>query len=176
MGFLDSYKRLEKLCGEVMNDDRRITAYIEEMNNTPMGSLHVSTWNEDLKKLKYYRHIRNQISHEPGYTERNSVTASDVKWIDDFYIRIMQQKDPLTLYHKSVKRRSVQKAAASRKTPAKIPSKAPTRVPSKKTAKAPAKRPAKKKSGMPKGCATALVIVGLSALIAGAVVLISHLI
>ena len=32
MGFLDSYKRLEKLCGEVMNDDRRITAYIEEMN------------------------------------------------------------------------------------------------------------------------------------------------
>ena len=47
MGFLDSYKRLEKLCGEVMNDDRRITAYIEEMNNTPMGSLHVSTWNED---------------------------------------------------------------------------------------------------------------------------------
>lgn len=168
MGFLDSYKRLEKLCGEVMNDDRRITAYIEEMNNTPMGSLHVSTWNEDLKKLKYYRHIRNQISHEPGYTERNSVTASDVKWIDDFYIRIMQQKDPLTLYHKSVKRRSVQKKAASRKAPAKIPSK--------KSAKAPAKRPAKKKSGMPKGCATALVIVGLSALIAGAVVLISHLI
>ena len=88
----------------------------------------------------------------------------------------MQQKDPLTLYHKSVKRRSVQKAAASRKTPAKIPSKAPARVPAKKSAKAPARRPAKKKSGMPKGCATALVIVGLSALIAGAVVLISHLI
>ena len=52
MGFLDSYKRLEKLCGEVMNDDRRITAYIEAMNNTPMGSLHVSTWNEDLKDFE----------------------------------------------------------------------------------------------------------------------------
>ena len=176
MGFLDSYKRLEKLCGEVMNDDKRITAYIDEMNNTPMGSLHVSTWNEDLKKLKHYRWVRNQIAHNPDATEKNMTTSTDVKWIDDFYIRIMHQKDPLTLYHKAVRKRSVQKATASRKTTAKTPSKAPTRVPSKKSAKAPAKRPTKKKSGMPKGCATALVIVGLSALIAAAVVLLTKVI
>ena len=100
MGFLDSYKRLEKLCGEVMNDDKRITAYIDEMNNTPMGSLHVSTWNEDLKKLKHYRWVRNQIAHNPDATEKNMTNSSDVKWIDDFYIRIMHQKDPLTMYYK----------------------------------------------------------------------------
>lgn len=33
MGFIDSYKRLEKLCGEVLNDDKRIPAYIDEMKN-----------------------------------------------------------------------------------------------------------------------------------------------
>ena len=30
MGFIDSYKRLEKLCGEVMDDEKRLSAYIDE--------------------------------------------------------------------------------------------------------------------------------------------------
>ena len=176
MGFLDSYKRLEKLCGEVMNDDKRITAYIDEMNNTPMGSLHVSTWNEDLKKLKHYRWVRNQIAHNPDATEKNMTTSTDVKWIDDFYIRIMHQKDPLTLYHKAVRKRSVQKATVARKCTA------TTKVPSKTTSKpaargaAKSKRSSKKKSEMPKGCATAVAIVIISALIAAAVVVIKNII
>ena len=36
MGFIESYKHLEKLCSEVMRDDRRISAYIDEMMNTPV--------------------------------------------------------------------------------------------------------------------------------------------
>ena len=51
MGFIDSYKHLEKLCGEVLNDDRRISAYIDEMVRTPRGYYYVRTWNEDLKNL-----------------------------------------------------------------------------------------------------------------------------
>ena len=27
MSFTESYKQLEKLCGEIMNDDRRVSAY-----------------------------------------------------------------------------------------------------------------------------------------------------
>ena len=42
MGFIESYKHLEKLCGEVLNDDRRISAYIDKMINTPRGSYPVS--------------------------------------------------------------------------------------------------------------------------------------
>ena len=71
MGFIDSYKHLEKLCGEVLNDDRRVSAYIDEMLRTPRGSYYVRTWDEDLKNLKHYRWVRNQISHEPGCTEQN---------------------------------------------------------------------------------------------------------
>lgn len=60
MGFWDSYKHLEKLCGEVLSDDRHISAYIDEMINSPRGSCLVRNWNNDLNRLKHYRSIRNQ--------------------------------------------------------------------------------------------------------------------
>lgn len=101
MGFIESYKHLEKLCGEVLNDDRRISAYIDEMINTPRGSYLVRGWDDDLKQLKRYRWVRNQIAHEPDCTEQNMCESGDAEWLDDFYSRIMNQIDPLTLYAKA---------------------------------------------------------------------------
>ncbi len=101
MGFIKSYKHLEKLCGEIMNDDRRISAYIDEMINTPRGSFLIRGWDDDLKHLKHYRWIRNQIVHEPNCTEQNMCEPCDTEWLDDFYSRIMNQIDPLTLYAKA---------------------------------------------------------------------------
>lgn len=109
MGFIESYKHLEKLCGEVLNDDRRISAYIDEMINTPRGSYLVSGWDNDLKQLKHYRWVRNQISHEPSCTEENMCESGDTAWLNNFYSRIMNQTDPLTLYAKATKPRPVQK-------------------------------------------------------------------
>lgn len=37
MSFMNSYKHLEKLCGEIMRDERRVSAYIDEMTCTPFG-------------------------------------------------------------------------------------------------------------------------------------------
>ena len=105
MGFMDSYKRLEKICGEVMNDDRRVSAYIDEMINTPRGAFLVKGWEEDLKQLKHYRWVRNKISHDPECTEKNMCNPSDVQWIDNFYKRIMKQTDPLALYRKAKQRK-----------------------------------------------------------------------
>ena len=103
MGFIDSYKRLEKLCGEIMNDERKISAYIDEMISKPNGSNKVPGWDEDLKKLKHYRWVRNKIAHEPDCTEKNMCEPGDARWLDDFYSRIMNQKDPLALYRKASK-------------------------------------------------------------------------
>ena len=64
MGFIDSYKHLEKLCGDMLNDDRRVSAYIDEMLDTPRGAYLVTGWNEDLKMLKHYRWVRNRIVHD----------------------------------------------------------------------------------------------------------------
>ena len=104
MGFIDSYKRLEKLCGDVMGCDRPVTAYIDEMKATPRGANYVAGWGSDLEMLKRYRWIRNQIAHEPGCTEANMCGAGDAAWIDQFYGRIMDQTDPLALYEKEMKR------------------------------------------------------------------------
>ncbi len=111
MGFIESYKHLEKLCSEVLNDDRRISAYIDEMINTPRGSYFVRGWDNDLKQLKHYRWVRNQIAHEPDCTEYNMCEPSDTVWLDDFYSRIMNQTDPLALYSKAAKSRPAQKSA-----------------------------------------------------------------
>lgn len=46
MSFIESYKHLDKICGEVLNDDRRISAYIDEMKNTPRGSYLVRGWDD----------------------------------------------------------------------------------------------------------------------------------
>jgi hypothetical protein len=115
MGFMSSYKHLEKLCGEVMNDERKVSAYIDEMVKTPQGAGRVAGWNEDLKRLKHYRWVRNQIVHEPDCTEENMCDPEDVRWLKDFYDRIMDREDPLALYRKATHRTApVYPAAAPR--------------------------------------------------------------
>ena len=101
MSFIDSYKHLEKLCGEIFNDSRRLSAYIDEMINTEDGDFYVQNWNNDLKKLKHYRWIRNQIAHEPGCNEENMCEREDELWLNNFHTRIMNQTDPLSLYRKA---------------------------------------------------------------------------
>lgn len=109
MSFISSYKHLEKLCGDVLNDSRRISAYIDEMQSTPNGAFYVHSWDEDLKALKYYRWVRNQIAHEPDCDEQNMCDLSDALWLDDFYSRIMNQTDPLALYRKATAPRTTPK-------------------------------------------------------------------
>ena len=37
MGFMDSYKHLEKLCGDMFGDSRGVSAYIDAMLDNPRG-------------------------------------------------------------------------------------------------------------------------------------------
>ena len=105
MGFLESYKRLERLCRDVMDDDRRLSAYIDEMVRLTDGSRRVSGWDRDLKQLKHYRWVRNQIVHDPDCSEENMCGPEDVRWIEDFHARIMNQTDPLALYRRVTQER-----------------------------------------------------------------------
>ncbi len=100
MSFIDSYKRLEKICSELYDDNHGLSIYIDEMIGKPDGSYYVSSWNKDLKQLKHYRWVRNKIVHEPGCTEENMCSPSDIQWLDNFYSRIISTNDPLALYRK----------------------------------------------------------------------------
>lgn len=55
MGFNDSYKHLEKLCGEVLNDDRRVSAYIAKIPNLSNRS----------RRRLLHRHNRTAITENP---------------------------------------------------------------------------------------------------------------
>lgn len=109
MGFIDSYKRLEKICSEMYGDNHGLSIYIDEMISYSNGYYHVSVWNEDLRHLKHYRWIRNQIVHEPDCTEENMCNSYDIQWLDDFYSRIISGNDPLALYRKVKSQRRSQK-------------------------------------------------------------------
>jgi hypothetical protein len=103
--FIEAHKRLEKLCEDVMNAERGIKAYYTEMERLPRGEYLISGWKADLKNLKHYNWVRNQIAHEPGCTEENMCQPVDTLWLEDFYRRIMNQTDPLSLLRKATQPR-----------------------------------------------------------------------
>lgn len=105
MGFMDSYKHLERLCGDMLGDERRISAYIDEMYENTEGWDLVEGWESDLKKLKHYRWVRNRIVHEPDAYEDELCDAEDIEWLDDFYYRIIDREDPLNRYYEIVRSR-----------------------------------------------------------------------
>lgn len=111
MGFMESYKHLNKLCGEVLNDPRGVSAYIDEMQSQPRGTYLVRLWDEDLKRLRHCRRVRNQIAHEPDCSEENMCVSEDTAWLDDFYDRIMDQNDPLALYRTALRPKPASKPA-----------------------------------------------------------------
>lgn len=113
MGFIDSYKSLEKLCGEIYGNNHGVSAYIDNMIASPNGSYYVSGWDEDLKQLKHYRWLRNQIVHEPGCSEENMCEPGDIQWLNNFHSRIMSQSDPLTLYRKAKNAQTISKSKQS---------------------------------------------------------------
>ncbi len=106
MGFMDSYKRLEKLCGDMLGDERRISAYIDEMYENTEGWDLVDGWESDLKNLKYYRRIRNKLVHEPDAYEEELCDVEDIEWLEDFHYRIIDGEDPLSRYYKIVRARN----------------------------------------------------------------------
>ncbi len=111
MSFIESYKHLDKICGEMFETQYGVSAYIEEMLNNPHGSFLVRGWENDLKQLKHYRWIRNQIVHEPDCYEETMCEAGDDEWLDDFYERIINQTDPLAMYRKATRPQPAAKSA-----------------------------------------------------------------
>ena len=116
MGFINSYKQLEKLCNEIYCDNHGISSYIDDMSKLTSASYYVSSWDDDLKLLKHYRWIRNQIVHEPNCTEENLCEYEDAKWLENFHSRIMSGTDPLALYRKARSSQVTQKPKQAKST------------------------------------------------------------
>jgi hypothetical protein len=101
MSFIESYKRLDNLCKDLLNSEKGITTYIENIEQIKYTRYYTSNFDCDYKMLKHYRYIRNQIVHDNDATEDNMCDENDIIWIEQFYKNILNQTDPLSLYHKA---------------------------------------------------------------------------
>lgn len=81
-----------------------VTGYILDMEEIKNAGFYVSGWEEDYRRLKRYRHIRNRIAHENDADEENMCSAEDTQWIEDFYQSILEQADPLAVYYRKCRK------------------------------------------------------------------------
>ena len=99
--FLEEYKQLDKLCGELYDGQPGVTSYINEMKSMNWNDARdIPDWKSDLYELKRLRHIRNHLAHTEGAFDEKLCTNEDVNWVKDFRNRILKQTDPLALLQK----------------------------------------------------------------------------
>ena len=111
--FYEEFKRLDKLLSYAYGEMHGVTAYINDMK-TKYG-IGIIGWQEDLKKLKKLRDIRNKLSHEVGYGDIKRVSEDDILFIKNFYKRVLSGTDPLSQLNKK-NRNTVKKQQKNSKT------------------------------------------------------------
>ena len=96
--FFEEYKRLDKLCMDLLSSKSGVSEYISQMETTSSGQYYIPSWDRDYKMLKHLRWVRNQIAHDTmGGTLSEE---SDLKMVIDFYNRILSGEDPFTQLRK----------------------------------------------------------------------------
>lgn len=102
--FFEEFKKLEKLCGEMYGSHNSVTNYIDDMKDVPYSNYRdIPNWEDDLSQLKKMRHIRNNLAHEEGAFAKKVCTKNDIRWIQTFIKRIMNQSDPLAIQNRNQK-------------------------------------------------------------------------
>lgn len=108
--FFEEYKKLDRLCGDIYQDQHGISHYIDDMKTkSHADSCDIPDWKTDLNQLIRIRHIRNQMAHAEGAFEEELCTQYDIDWIKSFYQRILAQADPCAmLYQNTVIKKETQ--------------------------------------------------------------------
>ena len=99
--FLQVYKELDELCKQVLSSERGISQYIEELENEKKYALRIKILEEDYKRLKRLRWVRNQLVHDTDSFEKNLFDDKDVEWLKEFRKRIIQRKDSYALIYQA---------------------------------------------------------------------------
>ena len=103
--FMEAYKHLDKICGEIFNNEKGVTTYIYELERQRSGSFYVGSWDVTYQKLKKYRHIRNTYVHEVGTSSSEICSTEDINWLNSFHEDILQRRDPLAQYREILEKK-----------------------------------------------------------------------
>ena len=98
--FFEEYKRLDRLCGDMYSCQNGVSAYLTAMERKAVqGKSQVSCWDSDYSHLKHIRWVRNRIAHDSDPFQISE--AEDLKFVQDFYSRIITGQDALALLRKA---------------------------------------------------------------------------
>ena len=97
--FFEAYKRLDKLCMDLLSSNTGVSEYISQMEASTSGQRYVPSWNNDYQMLKHLRWVRNQIAHD--ITGGTISDEADLTMVRDFYERIFSGEDPFTQLRKA---------------------------------------------------------------------------
>lgn len=97
--FLDAYKQVEVLCGDLLSSSHGIRAYLEELERIPRFRL--PHGEEEYKNLKHLRWLRNKMVHDTVFF---NATEEDIRWLKMFYRRILQGEDSLAQWRRKQKK------------------------------------------------------------------------
>ena len=120
--FFDAFKQLDKICKEIYgdvasNNKLGVTLYLEDMDKKAYaGGLNIEGWNSDYMKLKRVRNIRNDLAHSENSFSYENCTMDDIDFVRSFYLRILNQSDPIALLERENNKRT-SKAPQSQATP-----------------------------------------------------------
>lgn len=92
--FFDDYKQLDAVCRDMFSCQNGIGEYIVQMEQNSFMQHRVPLWNEDYRKLKRWRWLRNQIAHTTSSTECGQ---EDIEQLRSFHNRILNRQDSLAV-------------------------------------------------------------------------------
>lgn len=99
--FLEEYKRLDKLCQDMLSSLSGVSEYINRMESFyKEGSYYIDDWNENYKTLKHLRWLRNNIVHN---VDESDCSFEELETLKYFYRDILVQEDPLARLYKKNK-------------------------------------------------------------------------
>ena len=111
---LEEYKYVDAICRDMLGAEKGVTAYIEQLDETPVTVRYwITEWNDEYKQLKHIRWLRNQIVHSTGSVE---CSQSDLDWLKGFHNRLLTQQDLLAKVHRVIKESQIQKQQQLAKT------------------------------------------------------------
>ena len=96
--FLEEYKRLDRLCQDMLSTLQGVSEYINRMELLfEQGEEFVDEWTINYKMLKHLRWLRNRIVH---CVEETECSLKEIEMITNFYHQILIKQDPLALLYK----------------------------------------------------------------------------
>lgn len=111
---LEEYKYVDVICRDMLGAEKGVTAYIEQLDETPMTVRYwITEWNNEYRQLKHIRWLRNQIVHS---TRNVECTQSDLDWLKDFHNRLLTQQDLLAKARRVIQESQIQRQQQLAKT------------------------------------------------------------